>query len=352
MARTSEDRKRLNALLAVFEGHASMVIVLQDNPDPDALASAMALRTLANTRSVACSIAYSGTIGRAENRALVRYTRLNLRPLDELNLERYDLIAMVDTQPGQANNSLPEGVFPQIVIDHHPRTPESAQAAFADIRSNVGATSTILVEYLQAAEIQPEPPLATALLYGIRSDTQDFQRQGTQADIDAYAVLFPLANKRMLGGIQRGQAPPEYFQTLSAALLRARRCGRSIFCPLGTLDNPDMVAEVADLLLRHENADWSLCWAVFGRQILLSVRTLSNDPPAVAVAQAVVAQIGSGGGHAHMAGGQIPLTTGRPAELRRLDGHIRRAFLAATGQQSHSCRRLASPPRSAGGSRR
>ncbi|MBP8911062.1 MAG: DHH family phosphoesterase, partial [Phycisphaerae bacterium] len=213
---------KLQRLTELLVGKTYLLIGMQDSPDPDSLAAAVALRKLANNLgNLQCSIVCCGAVGRGENRALVKYLGLNLRCYAELAYDKYDLVAMVDTQPGTGNNSLPEGVLPDIVIDHHPIRRLTRTVEFTDIRSSYGATSTILVEYLIEAGITPETPLATALLYGIRSDTQDLGREASRADIDAIEFLYPFANNRMIGEIQRGKVPRVYYQMLADALKNA-----------------------------------------------------------------------------------------------------------------------------------
>jgi nanoRNase/pAp phosphatase (c-di-AMP/oligoRNAs hydrolase) len=342
VATTNDTGKKLAALKALLADKAKILIILQDNPDPDGLASAMALRKLANALTGArCSLACNGTVGRAENRAMVRYVNLNLLRLDELDVSRFDLVALVDTQPGQQNNSLPADVSPNIVIDHHPTRRATRRARFTDVRGRYGATATILAQYLRQAGIVPDAALATALLYGIRSDTQDFGREATQADMDAYEYLYALANKRMLGAIQRGRAPPAYFRMLATALANARRCGRCIYCELGRVDNPDMIPEVADLFLRHEDVEWSLCWGYHDGRAMLSVRTQSAEPAADALIRRLVSRKGAGGGHQSMAAGQIPLREDTAAGREHLDKLIRRRYLKATGSDAAACRRIA-----------
>jgi nanoRNase/pAp phosphatase (c-di-AMP/oligoRNAs hydrolase) len=332
MTRRNRTARKLRDLRELLAGATSLLIVLQDNPDPDALAAVCALRRLANALAgLHCSFACGDTVGRAENRAMVRYLGLNLRPVRELNLAAFDAVALVDTQPGHGNTSLPAGLVPSVVIDHHPMRPETRGAPFHDVRSRYGATSTILHEYLERASVPVDVPLATALLYGIRSDTQDLGRDATQADVDAYGRLYPLANKRMLGVIQRGRVPGEYFRMLALALDGARLCGRAVYSRLGTVDSADMVGEVADLLLRHEQADWSLCWAYVGDRAFLSLRTASPEQRSDAAIRRIVARKGTGGGHRTMAGGQIALADASAAARRRLDRLIRTRYLKAAG---------------------
>ncbi|MBM4025322.1 MAG: hypothetical protein FJ280_07935, partial [Planctomycetes bacterium] len=265
---------KLQRLTELLTGKVYLLVVVQDSPDPDSLAAAVALRRLAKgLANLQCSIACGGTVGRGENRALVNYLNLNLRPIREIDYSKFDLIAMVDTQPGTGNNSLPETILPQIVIDHHPIRRQTRMVPFTDVRSGYGATSTILIEYLIEAGITPDTPLATALLYGIRSDTQDLGREAARADVEGIEFLYPFANKRMLSIIQRGKVPRVYYQMLADALRNARVQGRAIITELGDIDNPDMIAEVADLLLREDETTWTMCTGYWRDKLLISIRT-------------------------------------------------------------------------------
>lgn len=299
---------RLARLTELLDRQSNMLIVMQDNPDPDSIAAAVALRCLAHGISrVQCSIAYGGRIGRAENRALVAYLDLNLRLCDEIDFKRFDLVAMVDSQPATGNNSLPEGTVPDIIIDHHKCGKAARKAKFTDIRSRYGSTSTILFEYIKKAQIHIDRPLATALLYGIRSDTQDLGRQSTTADIEAMSYLFTLANKKKLGAIQRGRVRRSYFRMLSRALENAVLCDEAITAELGDIDNADIVPEIADLLLRHEGVHWTMCTGLSEKKMLISIRTDSEQQRADKLAEKLLTDEGSAGGHATYAGGQINL---------------------------------------------
>lgn len=322
--------KKILRLKALLAGKSSMLIVMQDYPDPDSIASATALRTLAHAISeVQCFIAYSGVIGRAENQAMVKYLDLNLHPMDRIDLNKFDVVALVDTQPGTGNNPLPTGIVPDIVIDHHPIQPVTRSVGFTDVRSRYGATSTILVEYLKEAGIEPDIPLATALLYGIRSDTHDLGREATQADIDAFLSLYPGSNKRMLSRIERGRVPEEYFQMLAEGLKNARVYGIGIVTGLGDIENPDMIGEVADLLLRNESSIWALCYGFYESRTLFSLRTSDADADAGGVARRIVKGKGTGGGHKTLAAGQIPLRTMSRSERDAAGKLIVRRFLQA-----------------------
>ncbi|MFC1635612.1 bifunctional oligoribonuclease/PAP phosphatase NrnA [Planctomycetota bacterium] len=336
MKPASKTGPRVEKLIQLLKGKEYLLIVMQDNPDPDSIAAAVALRRLANSMAeVQCSIAHSGTVGRGENRALVNYLNLNLHQLSDIGFQKFNLIAMVDTQPGTGNNSLPEIHPPHIVIDHHPCRHATRSAPVIDIRSGYGATSTILCEYLRQAQITPEMPLATALLYGIRSDTQDLGREAIQADIEAIEWLYPLANKRMLSQIQRGSVPKEYFQMLAIALKNARIFGSAIVTSLGPINNPDMIGDVADLLLREDQTTWTMCMGQYNGKILISLRTTNENNKAETVMKKLVARRGTGGGHQTYAGGQIPLKQNTPSEFMRLARQLRQKFVRLIGAGEH-----------------
>ncbi len=326
---------KVERLLALLKGKANMLIVMQDCPDPDAIAAATALRALANARAeVQCSFAHGGTVGRAENRALVDYLNLNLHDIREWDITRYDLIAMVDTQPGTGNNSLPNHVIPHVVIDHHPIRQATRQAIFTDVRGSYGATSTILYEYLLAAKIEIEAPLATALVYGIRSDTQGLGGESTRADIEAFADLYPLVNRRMLAEIQSPPVPPAYYRLLLRGIANAHRFGPRIVSNLGALDNPDMIGEVADLLLRLDGVSWTLCYGRFEGRMLLSLRTLDPEANAGRIMRGIVGKYGTGGGHDALAGAQIDLTALTAREHLFREQVLLRRFLSVTGSKN------------------
>ncbi len=323
---------KVERLLALLRGKSSMLIVMQDYPDPDAIAAATALRTFANTKAeVQCSLAHGGTVGRAENRALVDYLDLNLRPIRDLDVQRFDLVAMVDTQPGTGNNSLPSGIIPNIVIDHHPIRHATRRAEFTDVRGRYGATCTILYEYLLAAKIAIEAPLATALVYGIRSDTQDLGGETTRADIESYSALYPLANRRMLEEIKSRRVPAAYFRLLMQGIVNARIFGARILSDLGETDNPDMIGEIADLLLRKEGIVWALCYGKFEGRMLLSLRTSDPDANAGRIIRAIIGKYGTGGGHNALAGAQIDLTTLTEREHHFRELVLLRRYVSLTG---------------------
>jgi nanoRNase/pAp phosphatase (c-di-AMP/oligoRNAs hydrolase) len=320
--------KKLEKLELLMERKHSLLIVLQNYPDPDAIASAAALRELGHELAdLTCTIISGGFIGRSENRALMKYLDLPYHPEDDWPSEKADLVALVDTQPGTGNNILPVECSADIVIDHHPIKRETRSAEFHDVRNNYGATSTIMLEYLQAAEIQVSRQLATGLLYGIRSDTQDLGRESSRADIDAVVELYPLANKRMLAEIANSKAPREYLAALQVALANARIYGNAVVSNIGQSKIPEAVSEAADTLLRLEDIEWSFCSVATGKKLLFSIRTCNPENNSGDVATAICKDLGAGGGHQSMAGGIIDLSQIKRRSIERTTKEVEKRFL-------------------------
>ena len=323
---------QLAQLKAVLTGRRRMAIVLQDNPDPDALASAAALMYLVqHLADLRCEIVHSGTVGRAENRALVQYLDLALHQAEQVQWDRFDLLAMVDTQPQMGNNCLPRDLTPHIVIDHHPCKKATYKVPFRDVRNPYGATSTMLYEYLQKAGLPVEPTLATALFFGIRSDTQDLGRDCIGADIEAGQALFMLADKRALSDIQRGHVQRSYFRLLTQALVNTRVYRDAAVSNLGLLDNADMIAEIADLLLRDDRITAVLCYGFCDNKLRLSIRTRGRGRRADQLAKRVASHLGTGGGHPNYAGAQIVLKGPGTLEEITLEKTVCQRFLKALG---------------------
>jgi nanoRNase/pAp phosphatase (c-di-AMP/oligoRNAs hydrolase) len=225
---------------------------------------------------------------------------------------------MVDTQPGAGNNALPDGSEVTIVIDHHTWREPTAAAAFVDVRPEAGATSTILTEYLQAAGLEPEPPLATVLFYGIKTDTRGLSRGAGPADAAAYFYLQPRIDVQALAEIEYAQVPASYFKSFDATLQAARVYDGVVLAYVGPMAYPDLAAEMARLLLRLETSQWVVCLGVYQDVLLLSVRTQSPTGGAEDLVQAIVGDEGTAGGHGPMAGGQVPLKGRDPEQVVHL----------------------------------
>ncbi len=323
-------RGTLPSLLQALDGPGPLVILPHDNPDPDALASAAALKYLVATLiKKDAHIVLGGIVGRAENRAMLTYLSITLVPVSEVRFGGDTQVALVDTQPGRPNNSLPEGVLPAAVIDHHPAYDTYAGVPFLDLREAYGATSTILTEYVRESKLAPEAKIATALFYGIAAETQDLGRESTAADIEAAHFLYPYTNKRRLAKIENARVPREYFRGFREGIERAMLYEKVVVSILGEVRYPDMVAEVADFLLRLEQVEWAAALGTFGGCLHCSVRTTDREVNAGDLLQRVLGSK-SAGGHDMIAGGRIHVGDD-PVLRERAAAAVRDRLLRALG---------------------
>ncbi len=330
----------MHQLLRVTEGPAPLIILPHDNPDPDALASAAALRFIINQvyENKEVLIALGGIVGRAENRAMLRYLNINLAPVSEIDFSSQPHVALVDTQPGRANNSLPEGFCPTVVIDHHPAYSSYENVPFLDLREGYGATSTILTEYLEEAHIDVESKIATALFYGINAETQDLGRESTPNDIAACQFLYPYTNKRRLAKIENARVPREYFKVFRDAIEEAVLYDKVVISVLHEVQYPDMVAEVADFLLRLDEAEWAMAIGLYNDNLHVSLRTTNRDVNAGEILQKVLGGK-SAGGHDMIAGGRIKVLE-KGVAVEKASVRIKDRLLKAVGVNASSAASL------------
>lgn len=328
----AEQTERLAALLRAVQGSKRVAVLTHDNPDPDAIASAAALAYLVeNATGLGCALTVGGIVGRAENRALMEELGVAFERVESLQLDSESAVALIDTQPRAGNNPLPEGRIATLVIDHHPRRPETETATFADVRPDYGACCSILVEYLRAARLEPDRRLASALFYGIQTETLDLGREASEADIGASIYLYPRTDPAAVSRIRHARVPPGFFQSLHAALERAWRKAGVVCVPAGRLAYPDMVAQLADFFLRVEGVDWVVASGRYHDDLLLSLRALNPEAHAGELVREVVRERGSAGGHGTMAGAQLGVRQLSEAEVEELETSLFNDLCAALG---------------------
>ena len=320
----------LAGLLRAVADCPSVTICMHRNPDPDSLSSAMALKYLVEARAgVRAVVACEGVIGRAENKAMVSLLRLHVRSLEDVRSLDWNRVALVDTQPRSGNNSYPRNARPLAVIDHHPVLKTTA-AGWVDIRPHYGATATIMHEYLALSGLPIPSWLATALAYGISSETRDLGAGAGEKDLDAYLRLFPLLRKRVLARIEHPRLPRGYFTVLDRALHQAFSYRNVIGSRLGAVDSPDSVAEIADFLLAHERMGWSVVTGRHGGQLYISLRSARGGGAGHYLRELLRAR-GTAGGHGTMAGGQVDLAGLTPFEIEALEDELLQHLLALMG---------------------
>jgi nanoRNase/pAp phosphatase (c-di-AMP/oligoRNAs hydrolase) len=328
----AEVTEQLSRLRWVLGGAESVLVLTHDNPDPDAIASAAGLGFLIERISgVPVTVAFGGIIGRAENRSLMEELGVPFERIETVSIAQDTAIAVVDTQPGAGNNSLPPGRVATVVLDHHPLREGGDPAAFVDIRPDYGASASMIVEYLRAARLEPDRKLATALFYGIQSETMDLGREASDADVAASIFLYPRTDPTAISRIRHARVPRGVYRSIHEGLERAWSRGDVVFVPLGTLEYPDLVAQLADLFLRVHGVDWVIAAGLYKESLLISVRAHRPDAHAGDLVQGVVGDRGSAGGHGEMAGARIDLAGVPDADANRLIADVFDQFAVALG---------------------
>jgi len=307
MERAGDAGRQMRQLWRILRELDSLAVVTHDNPDPDAIASGVALATLADATGCDAEVCYFGSINHQENRAFVNVLNLELRNLIESSeVESFDGLALVDHSRPGVNDQLPEEMPVDIVIDHHPpRTPVDAR--FVDLRSDVGATSTLLVDYLDQFGLDVSDDVATALLFGIHVDTQAFSREVSQRDFLAAATLTPQADLATLERIESPSISPSTFETIAAAIRNRRIEGEILLSSVGRLADRDALAQAADRLLMLENVTTSVVYGFTDGTIYVSARARGAEIDLGETLRDAFDQIGSAGGHVDMAGAQITM---------------------------------------------
>ncbi len=325
------DREKLLKLRAAI-GSGPVLITSHVNPDPDSLAAGKALaQLLSSAWGIASRLVYSGLVGRAENKTMLHLLTPEWEHEEVLpSLDHYSGLALVDSQPGAGNNNLPRSLIPDIVFDHHyPLRQELDLVPFADVRTDVGATSSMVYQYLVSAKVELNASLATAIFYGIQADTRSLSRGSTRIDQEVYFSLLGKIDRQLLIQIEQAGLPRDYFKAFSKGLQAAHIYNRVVVSYLGALIRPDFVAEMADLLIRLENTHAAMCLGYHGGTMYISLRTMMTEDDAGSLIQKVIVSPGTAGGHTSMAGGQMPLSDQAPDVLAL---EIEKRFLEAMGE--------------------
>jgi len=306
----SAAEKRLELLAAILPHKRRILIMPHDYPDPDALASAAAMHLLLEKRfGIHSLIAFNGTVSRAENKELLKRLRYKWVKTSSLVPPSRPLCCiLVDTAPWSTNITIPSFVRPIAVIDHHCHSrAHVVRDIYTDIRSGAGATTTIMYEYLKAAGVVPPKWLAAIMAYAISSETLDLSREYDKPDVDAYLDLAGRADLKIIGKIRHAPLPRSYYALLQEGLTNARKYEKAAWSHLSGIEQPEIVAEVADLLLRMEGLRWSFCTAHVNDGLFVSLRSSERGARCSQLLRTVIARKGSSGGHDSMAAGFMDL---------------------------------------------
>jgi nanoRNase/pAp phosphatase (c-di-AMP/oligoRNAs hydrolase) len=329
--RLAKTMRRVEEVKAQFEGAESVLILLQDDPDPDAIASGLALRQVLGRNKQTTPLGSFGRVTRPENIAMVKLLEIEIEKIGKSNLKTFDRIALVDLQPPHLGNP-PEEV--DLVIDHHPEQ-FNYKSHIKDIRPNYGATSTILLEYLLCTNSTIGTRLATAMLYGIKSDTFALSREVNEWDVEAFSFLYQLANQNLMRRIERPELPPAALDALSLALKNRKVIDKVAFVHLGRVERDDLIPQMADFSLSFEGIEWAFVSGVFESNYIISVRNVGYVRAAGRVVKEAFGDIGSAGGHSSMAKAIVPLSEFQyrwnieSRNIRQTDRKAQQLFLKA-----------------------
>jgi nanoRNase/pAp phosphatase (c-di-AMP/oligoRNAs hydrolase) len=296
-------RARVQQYQRYFADADRVLILLHNEPDPDALAAGLALRNvLRRTRTTAIIGALKG-ITRPENLRMADLLDIQVETITPDEFSGFDRIATVDVQPHYFGGLLPRV---DLVVDHHPEQP-GYTAVFKDIRSDYGSTCTILTEHLRAVDVNISERTATAMLYAIKSDTLFFARQTNRLDLEAFSFLYPLADPALIRKMEGAEITLERLEHVTRALATSRLRNQVLSAFLGETSREDFIPYTADFLLQVENVKWTIVSGIVGGQLILSVRNLGYSRNAGEFVKANFADIGSAGGHRAMAKAVMPV---------------------------------------------
>jgi nanoRNase/pAp phosphatase (c-di-AMP/oligoRNAs hydrolase) len=279
-----------------------ILILLHNEPDPDAMASGLALRTLLRRTKATAVIGALEGVTRPENVRMANLLDISVETISRDAIEDFDRIAMVDVQPHYF-----EGLDRvDLVIDHHPEQ-HGYNAVFKDIREDYGSTCTILTEHLRAVDADISERTATAMLYAIKSDTLFFNRQANRCDIEAFSYLYPLSDATLIRRMEGAEITAERLRFVVKATELGRMEDQVFAAFIGNVPREDVIPYVADFFLQLENVRWTAIAGVLNGTFVMSVRNLGYAKNAGDFVRRYFAELGSAGGHRAMAKAIVPM---------------------------------------------
>ena len=337
-------RARVQQYQRYFADADRVLILLHNEPDPDAMASGLALRNLLHrTRTTAIIGAFQG-VTRPENLRMATLLDIGVEPVTAESLTEYDLIATVDVQPHYFGGLLNRV---DLVVDHHPEQ-TGYTATFKDIRPDYGSTSTILTEHLRAVDANISERMATAMLYAIKSDTLFLNRHTNRLDLEAFTFLYPLADAALVRKMEGAEVTLERLEFVTRAVQRGRTTDHVFAAHVGDVPREDLVPYVADFLLQLEDIQWSIISGVVRDTIVVSVRNLGYSRNAGEFVKACFADIGNAGGHRAMAKAVVPAAAFRNKFGSLGDEHVSGVLsdlaVQFLGDGEHTARRRETSP--------
>ncbi len=295
------NKEKLNQFSKLFNGSSKVLVIV--NADPDSIASAMAVKRLLWRKAAEVCIAYFNKISRPDNLAMIEYTESGLVLLDNITKEKFDRFVVVDSQPDHNERFLEYSY--DAIIDHHPLTCDKAR--YVDIRSDYGACSTIMTEYIKSKKIKPSAKLAAALMLGIKTDTSNFTRQASLKDIRAFQYLYQFADNNIVTKVERAALTQEDLDFLGRAIKQRKVINNRVFFHAGDITKPDELVVVADFFLTIVKVNWSVISGVYENKVIIVIRNDGLRKGAGNTVKEAFSIYGSAGGHKTMARAELDL---------------------------------------------
>ncbi|HDZ90998.1 MAG TPA: exopolyphosphatase [Deltaproteobacteria bacterium] len=295
--------ERYHRLLEVVSPEDTLGIVI--NADPDAISSALALKRLFWRRARRVMLYHINPIERADNLAFINLLKIKMQRIRSVRGRKIKKWAIVDSQPHH-HDIFRTHCF-DIIIDHHSLGPAS-RAPLVDIRADYGANATIMTEYLKAARITPSPRLATALFYGIKTDTDNFVRESLPADINAFRYLYGFTNIHIIKKIESSEISKHTLAHFRLAMERLVLIKNVAFVSMEEVDNPDVLVIIADFFMKLSEANWSIVTGTYEDRLIVILRNAGFRSDAGRTVQRLFGSWGGlAGGHKSAARAEIPL---------------------------------------------
>lgn len=316
--------------IQVIEDCDKITVLMHNNPDPDAMACALAVDRLAQESGVSSEIVYPGRIAHDENRAFRAVLNVDFKQIDHAREINGDKVVLVDQfEPRGVEDG--ETIVPNAVIDHHdPNGRDPDNIEFCDIRPEIGACSSILSDYLEDQDLLDSNPennsisdeLATALYHGIKSDTDDISQSVSSLDFESVNQLYKNIDEEKLYRISNPKVDGNSLETKARAIMGRDVRGPFAVSDVGDVQNTDSIPQAADELIRLEGISAAVVIGLCNGNIRLSGRAYDDRIHLGQALQRAVEEVtprGGAGGHADMAGGEIPKDALEDSKYSRSD---------------------------------
>lgn len=302
ITRFKSNRERVKTLLSHFKRDDRVLIMIW--ADPDAMASALAMKRLIRSRVSELTIAHVNEIRRVNNIAMMQLLKIPLVKIRQVKPAEYTKRILLDSQPPH-NPEFLKWDF-DVVVDHHPLT-TGWDAPFIDIRPEYGATSSMLTEYLRTLKIKPSVALATALIYGIKTDTSNFEKECTLQDVLCFQYLFKHMNRHLLHKIEASDIRRSELKYFRRAFEEVKIRKQRLLAHIGRVPNPDILVVIADFFNHVHEIAWVFVSGEYKDRLVVIIRCDGYRKDAGKLAQKVFGSLGFAGGHREKARAEVPL---------------------------------------------